>query len=589
MLKSYTRFFKVVSLFLKIGYEANKTLLFLTLLLPLILGVVPIIDAYLFKQLIDLLVNEGFDAASKAAPILVALIGTKVAADLIGYFLSYTGTLFRDEVAPFIQKRFYGKIARLSYQDLSTPRISDMIYQVELGIDWRPLSLMSSIPDILISLVTIIISLPIILKFAWWLVPVLILFNIPSFLVSLRIAETEFTITDSRSKYSRQVHYLSNILRDEEDLKELRIFGVEKSIFKTIMDFYKKFATENKQMERKNLTLRSLGGLSGGVNNALIFGLVFYRAIQRSITIGQVSFYLSIFSELNHSLSGMLRSISRMNSDVINLGPVLDFLALPEEVVAGEELDEAFKTLELNNVSFNYPETNHLVFDGLNLTINKGDKVAIVGLNGAGKTTLINLILRLFDPTEGEILINGKNITSIKRTSWFDKVGVLFQHFNKYRLTVRENIKFGSPEKEDEALYERSKDMSDSREIVDAFEHKDDQQLGAQFGGIDLSGGQWQRIALARMYYRDSEILILDEPTASIDAVSEAKIFENVQNLSKDKTVIIISHRFSTVRKADRIIVLDQGKIIEDGSHQELIEQNGTYARMYNLQAEGYR
>jgi ATP-binding cassette subfamily B protein len=247
--------------------------------------------------------------------------------------------------------------------------------------------------------------------------------------------------------------------------------------------------------------------------------------------------------------------------------------------------------IEFKNVSFRYPKTERDILKDFNLTIQSGEKVALVGENGAGKTTLIKLLLRFYDATEGEILINGVNLKDVNLEEWHKYIGALFQDFIKYQFTFKENIYFGDlTKKQEEELLKEAIVRSGADKYLDTLPDKYDQIVGKMFeGGMDLSGGQWQKLALARAFYRNAPILVLDEPTSAIDAKAEYEIFQKVQSLQKDKTVVIISHRFSTVRNADRILVLDEGKILEEGSHEKLMKKKGLYAELFNIQAQGYK
>jgi ABC-type multidrug transport system fused ATPase/permease subunit len=279
----------------------------------------------------------------------------------------------------------------------------------------------------------------------------------------------------------------------------------------------------------------------------------------------------------------------------VRLKDALELFELYKPEVDGEKNLETGKkppAIEIKNITFTYPNGKSPVITNLNLTFKPGEKVAIVGENGAGKTTLVKLITRIYRPQVGEVSLNEININELKKTSLYKKFGVLFQDFNSYgNLSVTENIQIGkTSRKVDKELIEKALIKADAMNFVKEYPNFMDQILSERYkGGIRPSGGQWQKIAIARLFYRNAPILILDEPTASIDAVSEAKIFDNVYKFMKGKTVIIISHRFSTVRNADRILVLDKGKIIEEGTHEQLMKMDGKYAHAFRLQAKGYK
>jgi ATP-binding cassette subfamily B protein len=249
------------------------------------------------------------------------------------------------------------------------------------------------------------------------------------------------------------------------------------------------------------------------------------------------------------------------------------------------------QVIEFKFVSFKYPRSERYILKDFNLTIKSGERIALVGENGAGKTTIIKLLLRFYDVTEGEILINGVNIKELDLSEWHKYIGALFQDFIKYQFKFKDNIYLGNLSKTDnEKLLRDAISKSGADKYLDTLPNGIEQIVGKMFeGGVDLSGGQWQKLALARAFFRDAPILILDEPTSAIDAKAEYEIFKNIQNLEKNKTVIIISHRFSTVRHADRILVLDDGKIIEQGTHEELVAQKGLYEELFEIQAKGYK
>lgn len=272
--------------------------------------------------------------------------------------------------------------------------------------------------------------------------------------------------------------------------------------------------------------------------------------------------------------------------EVIDSQPIVKEIESPIKTDSGKA-----PLIEFRNVKFSYPDTDNLILDDFSMVIKPGEKIALVGENGAGKSTIIKLLARFYDVLEGEILINGINIKNLSIDDWFKHIGVLFQDYNRYEDSVKENIYLGNVEKEvDLQEIMKASFSAGAHKMVEKFDKGYEQILGRMFeGGIELSGGQWQKVALARAFFRNAPILILDEPTASIDAKSEAEIFEKVENLSKDKTVIIISHRFSTVRNADKVYVIDKGRITEQGSHEQLMKTDGQYAAMFKLQAKGYQ
>jgi ATP-binding cassette subfamily B protein len=346
----------------------------------------------------------------------------------------------------------------------------------------------------------------------------------------------------------------------------------------------------------KSLSNIILSGLIQMVAFAVTQGINLAAVFAGKLAIGQFTLYFQQTLNLAQAAEGVLDNYSSMSMRNKTIDNYLEFMSYPNTIKLPKNAELIPKNpnppiIELKNVSFTYPDSERFILKDFNLTIKSGEKIALVGENGAGKSTLIKLLLRFYDVTDGEVFINGIPIKKIDLNEWYKKIGALFQDFIKYQFTFKENVIFGNLAKKDDlyALKDAIKKSGADGYVADLPKGVD-QIVGKTFEeGVDLSGGQWQKLALARAFFRDAPILILDEPTSAIDAKAEYEIFERVQNLQKDKTVIIISHRFSTVRNADRILVLDQGRIVEEGNHEKLMNKKGLYAELFNIQAKGYK
>ncbi len=319
------------------------------------------------------------------------------------------------------------------------------------------------------------------------------------------------------------------------------------------------------------------------------------EVVHSRLQIGTLTFYLAAIMGLRRSLSGFFLGVGRQYQDGLFVTDAFQMLDLPPALKKSEKgiaLSEG-KTPKIvfENITFTYPGTKHLVLKDFSLEIKPGEKIALVGTNGAGKTTLIKLLCRFYDPNEGRILIDGTDIREIDLESWYAMLGVLFQDYANYHFLVKEAIGVGrTGDAYSQEKMEQSARASEAEAFIKQWDKAYEQMLGKEFtGGVEPSIGQWQKLGLARTFYRDPRVLILDEPTSSIDAESEAKIFEKLEQLPKDRTVILISHRFSTVRQANRICVIEGGRPTELGTHRELLKLNGTYARLFRLQAKGYK
>ncbi len=384
-------------------------------------------------------------------------------------------------------------------------------------------------------------------------------------------------------------------LADPASLKEVLLANGIDLLRNKFLRYIEWFSLEYKKIRTRWAIFENLQRTIDGTVFGMGVFLLIKKAIEINMSVGTVAFYLRSLGSLSDQLSGLSYRIASTVDSSIRLRDALELFELYKPEDDGEknlETQDKPPTINIRNISFTYPNGKSAVIKDLNLTFKPGEKVAIVGENGAGKTTLVKLLTRIYRPQMGVIDLNGLNINDLKRESLYNKFGVLFQDFNSYgNLSVEENVHIGKSTRNiDKDLIEKALVKADAMSFVEKYPELLNQILSERYkGGIRPSGGQWQKIAIARLFYRNAPILILDEPTASIDAISESKIFDNVYKFMKGKTVIIISHRFSTVRNADRILVLDKGKIIEEGTHEKLMREDGKYAHAFRLQAKGYQ
>lgn len=451
---------------------------------------------------------------------------------------------------------------------------------------------------VLISLVAIIISTiaygVVVYSFAPFLVFVVLIIFILKYAINSKFINRLWLLNRNYTEKRRNAWDSIHFLASPSGLKEILLLGGSDFFQTKFLEYIDWFNLKFKEI-RNGQTLYEF--VSMLVDN-LIYGIGIFLLIEKAIlgafSIGTFTFYLRALGSFSGQLDRLTYRIARAIESSIRLQDALEIFELYKPDPDGSVLlSDEFSppTIELKDLSFKYPNGKKSVIKNLNLSISPGEKIAIVGENGAGKTTLVKLLTRIYRPQEGEIIVNNTNLNDISRESWYSKLGVLFQDFNSYaNLTVLENIVVGKISKKiNLESVKFSLKKADALEFVEKYPNKLDQILSERYkGGIRPSGGQWQKLAIARIFYRNAPILIMDEPTASIDAVSEASIFDNIYKFMKGKTVIIISHRFSTVRNADRILVLDKGKIIEEGSHEELLKLKGKYAHAFHLQAKGY-
>ena len=460
---------------------------------------------------------------------------------------------------------------------------------------YKPVELINDTFQIVQNVITLISFAALMLRFSPWLVLILLATSIPSFIAETRFSEQGFRLLTRRAPETRQINYLSRLLTEDSAAKEIKLFNLGDTLLTRYTDLFAKFFAEDKSLAVRRAAVGFSLGLIATLGFYGSYAWIVWRTVQGQISLGDMTLYLTIFRQGQSTFQSILAGLNNIYENNLFMANYFDFLDLKPQmqVAAGQRrMPAAIKNgVEFRGVGFRYPESDEWVLRGIDLTIRAGEKIALVGHNGAGKTTLIKLLSRLYDPTEGAILIDGVDIRELDPLDLRQKIGVIFQDFVRYHLPARENIGFGQIEAA--ARMDRiveSARKSGAHAMIEDLPEGYQTMLGRWFnGGHELSLGQWQRIALARAFMRDAEILVLDEPTASLDAQTEYEIFQHFKELTEGKMAILISHRFSTVRMADRIVVIQGGRIAELGSHEELLRREGIYAELFSMQAEGYR
>lgn len=516
----------------------------------------------------------------------------QVAWRLLSYFqntsLLYWGARLNPE--------FHRKRLELDIQRFEDPQYNILLNKVAADYNWKPANFAYQILNFIHAVTRALSALLVVISFAPLLIPLLILFSMPSLFIESRLSKVKWDIWGVKSDASRAYFKVTWLFDNKNNIMEFKLFGVGNYL----VDYCRRMLDEFFGAQRKVLSKYVKPAVGARIGEGLLVGGVEFwlikQVIDGKIAIGQYSFYSGVLQQFNNSVGlifstyGILYEYSLFMTDYYK---VMETPSLLKPAENPDVLPKAtIPTIELQNVSFAYPSApDKNIFSDINLTIKPGEHIAIVGENGAGKSTLIKILLRLYDVQSGAILVDSHNLKNIDLDSWYRHVGVLFQDFAQYPFTISENIYMGRiHEQKDKAKIAKSSQLAGTEEMVREFKHGYETILDNSFAaGVEPSGGQWQRVALARAFYRDSNILILDEPTAAIDAKAEYEIFNNIFDHYKDKTTIIVSHRFSTVRRADRIIVIDQGKIVEQGTHKDLMNNKGLYHEMFSKQAEGYK
>lgn len=429
----------------------------------------------------------------------------------------------------------------------------------------------------------------------WWIFCIVFICLIPELINEITYGKNVWGIFHSKGEIRRKFYNTRNHFHSISDITELKLFQNIKYFLNIINELFRTFQNEQRIIERKRL-LKELG-VVGISQLSIAFAIVWFvwDVVKGDMQIGTLTFVIASINGLRGALSGFFMNMARQYEDNLFVTDVFKLIDLKPTVKIKDgaiKLDrKKVPEISFNNVTFIYPTANTPVLKNFSLTIKPGEKLAIVGINGAGKTTFVKLLCRFYDPQEGSITIDGVDIRDIDLDTWYEQVGVLFQEYARYLFAVKESIGVGrTSESLSLERVKHSAEASEAHTFIEQWEHQYEQQLCNEYTeGKQPSVGQWQKLALARAFYRNANILILDEPTASIDAEAEMKIFKKLEDLPKDKTVILISHRFSTVRQADKIAVIEGGVLSEFGTHKELLKLKKTYAKLFNLQAKGYK
>lgn len=494
-----------------------------------------------------------------------------------------------------LNSKIIDKALSLDLSHFENAEYYDKLENARREADWRSLQIVNGGFYLIQNTLTLLSYSALLITFSPLLALILFAATIPTFLVQNQLSELSFRVLSWRAPEARRLNYLEYLLTNLDAVKEIKLFGLGEPLLTRYSELFRKFLDEDRLIAWK----RSLASLGWGMLTSLTFygayAWIVYRAVSGLITLGDMTLYVGVFRGSQGMFQSILSGVNKLYENGLFMSNLFAFLSLePQMIVSAEPLPVPRKFqqgIEFRNVAFRYSGQEHWALHNVNLTIRPGEKIALVGLNGAGKTTLIKLLTRLYDPTEGQILLDGVDLRQYDLNEWRDQIGVIFQDFVRYHLTAGENVGFGQVDLlADQARIEGAAGKSGADEVIARLPDGYETTLGRWFSkGRELSGGEWQKMALARAFMRDCELLVLDEPTAALDAENELRIFQQFRTLIADKTAILISHRFSTVRMADRIFVIEHGTISEQGTHAELIANGGTYARLFTLQAESYR
>ncbi len=514
----------------------------------------------------------------------------------LGFFaMSYGKRMLYFSLVRWSINSLLGSIARIDIADFYDQEMRNEINKVSGAYIWQIPNLSDANLDLLYGIIRFIAITAVVSQITWWIVPLIALFLIPSLIAESRIAKMQWFVWNAKGDERHIFFGLENIFRRAKAQMEIRSTQASHYLLKKIDNMNVKFYDEQRA-KYKGATRALVSTKMLEVAGTAIGEIVLVKQLlARSISLDRYFFLAGALLRIGGSINTIFGTLTRMQEGLLFADSYFNLVDAKPTIVnsknAIELTTKKIPEITFENVSFTYPDQDKAIFKDLSLSIKSGEHVALVGENGAGKTTLIKLLLRFYKPTNGRILVDGVDLQEVDIESWYAQLSTLFQEFNSYPLPIEENISIGrSTKPQDKKLLERAAKFGEVDEMVESYEHGWETVLDSSFKkGVEPSGGQWQRVAIARAFYRDANMIILDEPTSAIDAKAEYEIFNSIFEHYKNKTALIVSHRFSTVRRADRIIVLDEGQLIEQGTHEELMKNKGLYHDLFSKQAEGYK
>jgi len=579
-------------------WTTSRTLTVVLAVLTLVAGLLPAAIAYLGKLIVDSVVFASGSGVEAHRWRALGFVGLEAIAVMLlagsQRGLTVCQSLLRVLLGQRVNVLILEKALTLDLVHFEDSEFYDKMNQARQEASLRPLSLVTRTFGLIQSALSLMTYGGLLLNFSLWAVVVLLVAALPPFIAETRFAGEAFRLFKWRSPETRQQHYLETLIAREDYAKEVQLYQLGDTMLRRYRDIFNRLYGED-----RNLTIRRgfwgylLGLLSTGVFY-VAYAWIVLETIFGRISLGDMTMYLIIFRQGQSTFTAALTSIGGMYEDNLYLSNLYEFLEQDVPKPRGKVTRGVLPGdgIRFENVSFTYPGSLKPALKGISLHLKPGEKLAIVGENGSGKTTLIKLLTRLYTPESGRILLDGLDLQEWDVEMLRRRIGVIFQNFVRYQFTVGENVGVGDVDHmEDEARWEVAAEKGTARPFIEAMPEGFNTQLGRWFkGGQELSGGQWQKIALSRAFMRTgADILVLDEPTAAMDAEAEVQIFDHFRKITQNQMVVLISHRFSTVRMADQIVVMAGGELLEQGTHEELLKLGGRYARLFSIQAAGYQ
>lgn len=592
--------FRPLGLGLKLVWESSAGWTVLRGVLILVQGLVPLAALYLLKRIVDA-IGVAVASADPTAALgsILWLVAAAAGVGLAGAGARIAGSFVTEAQALTVTEHvvalLQAKSVEVDLQYYEDPRYHDTLHRAQEQAPHRPAHIVQQLASIGLSSVTLAALAALLLAFAWWIPALLLAAALPTLLVRARFATRTYDWQRKQTPAERQARYLNAVLTAEPFAKEVRLFGLGPALRDRFRAIQQRVRRERIQLVARRTRLEFAAFAAASAALFIAFATITVRALQRAISLGDLVMYFGALQRAQDAFRDLVGALAALHEDNLFLGDLAAFFALAprvREAAHPTPLPRPLRSgITFDRVSFHYPGAAHDVLRDVSFTIAPGEHVALVGENGSGKTTLVKLLCRLYDPTAGAIRIDDLDLRDLGIAGLRREIGVLFQDYVRYQLTAAENIALGDLDRPIDATRIADAARRTGADVVIArLRDGYDTQLGRSFAdGAELSVGEWQKIALARAFLRDARILIMDEPTSALDAWAEVQVYEHFHQLARGRTAILISHRLSAMRAIDRIFVLDAGRIVECGSHDELVAHGGTYARLFDIQARPYR
>ncbi len=594
--------------FLKLVWQTSRALTLSQGLLRIVRALLPVVTLYVGKLIIDEVVllagapsaHETLrdwiasGALDRIGWLLTLEFGLAVASDVLGRVVSLLDSLLSERFSNETSLRLMEHAATLDLEDFEDSELQDRLERARRQAAGRT-SLIGQLFGQAQDVITVVSFAAGLLVYAPWLIVLLAIALVPAFIGEAHFNAQSYSLNFARTPERRELDYVRQTGASVETAKEVKIFGLNAFLIERYRTLAESFFDANRRIAMRRAGWGSLLTAIGTLAYYVAYAYIVWRTLHGEFSIGDLTFLAGSFRRLRNLLENLLIGFSQVASQALYLDDLFSFFEIQPEIVPPPNprpfpvpIQHGFA---FENVGFRYPGAERWAVRNLTFELRAGEILALVGENGAGKTTLVKLLARLYDPDEGRILLDGHDLREYDLFALRANIGVIFQDFVRYHFTAADNIAVGRiEERDDRARIVEAAERSLADEVIRKLPDGYDQVLGKRFRtGIDLSGGEWQKIAIARAYMRDAQLLILDEPTAALDARAEYEVFERFKELSRGKTAVLISHRFSSVRMADRIVVLVDGAVEAEGTHEQLLQQGGRYAELFELQAAGYR